>query len=104
MEKYKIKINKLEILDDLLVILSTDNIKFVSPIIKGSVNFNIYNQFNDQLSLNNLEENNLVIIYGIPSKKNQTTIKNSIVINKIIIKNNYTFYSDTSEEISDYES
>jgi hypothetical protein len=93
MEKYKIKINKLEILNDTLII----NNKFTANIIKGSVNFIIYNQAYEEINLSSLKENNLITIYGVQKKTK------NIIIKKIIVKNNYVFHSDSSEELSDFD-
>jgi len=106
--KHKIKIKSIIIDKNNFIIESDNNHLFTSKIIKGSVNFKIYNENNQEVNLSNLEEGELIKIYeNIISKTNEKNNitnnnfkkieqKNSI-INKIIIKNKYIFNSDSSE-------
>jgi hypothetical protein len=110
--KYKIKINKININNDSFIIESTEGIMFLAPIKKGSVQCKIFNESNQEVNLGNIEENNLVTIIGCKTKEtiitdeqklynyliNEKSEKNIIVIRKIIIKNNYVFNSDSSNE------
>ena len=96
MIKYKIRINKIGFNDDSLNIISSNGLNFTGQIKKGSVNFKIYNEDKQEVNLSNLDEGNLVKIYG-------NKIKNNIIIKKIIIKNNYSFNSDSSDEIYDFD-
>jgi hypothetical protein len=103
--KHKIKIKSINIDKNSFVIESENDLTFVSKIIKGSVDFKIYNENNYEVNLSNLEIGDLIQVYEIidsKSKKDQNNNfkkpeqKNSI-INKIIIKNKYVFNSDSSE-------
>jgi hypothetical protein len=120
--KHKIKIKLINIDKNNFFIESENNQTFTSKIIKGSVDFKIYNENNEEVNLSNLEVGDLIQIYeNINSKPNEsndvnkllklldetnynnsnnylkkTEQKNSI-INKIIIKNKYIFNSDSSE-------
>ena len=92
-EKTKIKINKIDITQNLFTITSHKNEIYTAPIIRGSVDFKIYNMNGDEVHLGNLEENDIITIYS-----NNTNI-NSII--KIKIKNKYVFNSDSSDESYD---
>ena len=94
MNKYKIKIDKIDITHDVLSIISTTNINCISEIIKGSILCKIYNEDMKEVSLNNLEEGDNIIIYGNINKEN-----NLIIIKKIKIKNKYKFINESSEDI-----
>ena len=93
MEKYKVKINTIDIDNNYFII----NKLYYGEIIKGSVMIKIYDDDMNQQSLQMLEENDIVTIYGIMDKT-----KNNIVINKILIKNKYIFHSDSSEDVIDF--
>ena len=92
LKKYKIKINNIFLSQDYLIIKTIDDILFTSPIIKGSIKFKIYNENGNEVNLSNINNNDLVIIYG------QDTQEATININKIIIKNNYILNSDSSDD------
>jgi hypothetical protein len=92
-EKTKIKINKIDITTNLFTITSHKNEIYTAPIIRGSVDFKIYNMNGEEVHLGNLEENDIITIYS-----NNTNI-NSII--KIKIKNKYVFNSDSSDESYD---
>jgi len=120
--KHKIKIKLINIDKNNFFIESENNQTFTSKIIKGSVDFKIYNENNEEVNLSNLEVGDLIQIYennnSKPNESNdvnkllklldetnynnannylkKTEQKNSI-INKIIIKNKYIFNSDSSE-------
>jgi len=114
--KHKIKIKSINLDKNNFIIQSENNQTFISKIIKGSVDFKIYNENKEELNLSNLEIGDLIQIYEITDLKqeenndvNKLLIlldqnnnfkkpkqKNSI-INKIIIKNKYVFNSDSSE-------
>jgi hypothetical protein len=94
MNKYKIKIDKINIMNDIFSIISTTNINYVSEIRKGSVLCKIYNDDMKEISLNNLEEGDNITIYGNINKEN-----NLIIIKKIKIKNKYKFINESSEDI-----
>lgn len=128
--KYKIRIGKISIEPDEFIIESTDKQIFRSKIIRGSVNFRIYNEDLKEVSLSNIEEDDIITIYGSTKKlenllNNKRSLfnelssdanklisliggtdklnKNKIIIKKIIIKNKYDFNMDSSEEITDSE-
>jgi hypothetical protein len=114
--KHKIKIKSINIDKNNFIIKSEDNLTFISKIIKGSVNFKIFNENDDEVNLSNLEVGDLIQIYEITDSKPENKDidkllrlldnknnnfkkpeqKNSI-INKIIIKNKYIFNSESSE-------
>ena len=120
--KHKIKVKSINIDKNNFIIESENNQTFTSKIVKGSVDFKIYNENNEEVNLSNLEEGALIQVYEnvslkpdenndvnkllkllgetklIDTNKNfkKTEQKNSI-INKIIIKNKYIFNSDSSE-------
>jgi len=103
MNKYIIKIKKIEILRDIIKITSFDNLIFISNIFKGSIAFKIYNNTfickenkYQEVGLDNLEINDIIIIYGI----NNSNI-NNILIKKIKIKNKYNFTSESSISSND---
>jgi hypothetical protein len=95
--KYKIKIRKLILNTNNFIIESYDGEIFEVPIKKGSIQCKIYNEANQEVNLSSIEENSLVTII-----KNKNTEKNSIVIRKIIVKNNYVFNSDSSTEYNEF--
>ena len=120
--KHKIKVKSININKNNFIIESENNQTFTSKIVKGSVDFKIYNENNEEVNLSNLEEGALIQVYENVSLKpdenndvnkllkllgetklidtnnnfKKTEQKNSI-INKIIIKNKYIFNSDSSE-------
>ncbi len=120
--KHKIKVKSINIDKNNFIIESENNHTFTAKIVKGSVNFKIYNENNEEVNLSNLEEGTLIQVYENVSLKpdenndvnkllkllgekklidtnnnfKKTEQKNSI-INKIIIKNKYIFNSDSSE-------
>ena len=112
MNKYIIKIKNIEIFKDFIKIISYNNIIFISKIIKGNVNFKIYNNTilykknnlntgkirykYQEIGLYNLEVDDIITIYEINNlyKKNI----NYILIKKIKIKNKYIITSDSSNE------
>jgi hypothetical protein len=113
--KHKIKIKSLNIDKNNFIIESDNNLIFTSRIIKGSVDFKIYNENNQEVYLSNLEVGDLIQVYQLtdskPEKKDVNKLldlldnknnnfkkseqKNSI--NKIVIKNKYVFNSESSE-------
>lgn len=108
--KYKIKISKMDITNNQLIIESDDGKQFVSEIKKGSVNFKIFNETEQEVNLGNLEENKLVTIFGSLNIINENKLmeknkdkKNIIIINKIRVKNNYIFDSESSDDITEFE-
>jgi len=113
--KHKIKIKSINIDKNNFIIESDNNLIFTSRIIKGSVDFKIYNENNQEVYLSNLEVGDLIQVYQLidskPKKKDVDKLldlldnknnnfkkseqKNSI--NKIVIKNKYVFNSESSE-------
>jgi hypothetical protein len=90
MKIFKITINMIDIDMNTFTITSTDNIKFISDIVKGSVGFLIYNENNEEMNLCNLMNGMNVKIVGLNNKEN-------IIIKKIYIKNNYIIHSEDSD-------
>lgn len=120
--KYKIKISKLDFDLNNLTIESSNGDQFMSQIKKGSVECKIFNESNQEVNLSNLELDSVITIFGSqlknkitdkdklynylvngPDNPNDNTEKNIIVIKKIIVKNNYVFNSDSSDENNNYE-
>ncbi len=95
MEKHVVKINKI-ILEKNLFKIETDTKLFISKIIKGSVNFTIINENGDEISLQNVEENKIVTIYGENNN-------NNIVIRKLVVKMEYAFIDSSSESEGDID-
>lgn len=93
MIKDKIKIEKIDIIDNLFIIKPSNDKTYYSKIIKGSVNFTIFNESKQELNLNNIEIGDIIKIYGKKNKEN-----NNIIINKIIVKNKYFFNSESDSE------
>ena len=99
MNKFKIKIKKIEILNNIINIISYENIIFYSKINKGSINFKIYNNKYNEIGLDNLNENDIIVIYGTINDNEN----NNILIEKIKTNNKYMFISESSnEDIFDY--
>jgi hypothetical protein len=96
MKKYQIKILDIIFEDAIFAIISTKNERFISNIIKGSVNFKIYNSLNKEINLNGLQKNEIIKIYGKMEN-------NNIVIKKVCVCDKYVFYSDSSENSEDFK-
>ena len=108
---YKIKIKQININSDNLIIESNKGDIFITLIKKGSIKCKIFNESKQEVNLTYLNENSLVTITGSDIKLdinksynyliNDLEInneeKNIIVINKICVKNNYVFNSDSSD-------
>ena len=101
------------------------------PIKKGSIQCKIFNESNQEVNLSSIKENNLVTIISSPKSsvikevnivdkmklhkylesnlinneldKSENKEKNIIVIKKIIVKNNYVFNYDSSEEYNEFD-
>ena len=115
--KYKVRIKNIELTYNKLLIESDEGVIFMSPIKKGSVECRIFNESRCEVNLSNLEENILVTIHGCYEKESVLTDnqklynflinedennqKNIIVIKNIVVKNNYMFTSDTSDDLSE---
>lgn len=127
LNKYKIKITKIDFNSNDFRIESDDGKIFTSPIKKGSIQCKIFNEQNQEVNLSSIQENSLVTIIGTEIKelkisdehklynylinglennesiKSENKEKNIIVIRKIIVKNNYVFNSDSSDELIDFD-
>ncbi len=130
-DKYKIKIDKILILDNVLNLLSSNGQIFKSEILKGSIGFKIFNESEQEVNLSNLEEGDIIKVYGtygtygkyekyrtlnnnqeageiniINDSNNlngkKISQKNNIIIKKIIIKNKYVFNSESSDDLENY--
>ena len=102
--KHKIKIKKIIIDKNNFIIESENNLTFMSKIIKGSIDFKIYNENNEEVYLSNLEVGDLIQVYQLtdskPEKKDIDKLLNLLdknnnfkkpeqknsIINKIVIK------------------
>jgi hypothetical protein len=127
LNKYKIKIRKIDLNSNNFRIESDDGKLFITSIKKGSIQCKIFNESNQEVNLCSLEENSLLTIIGSEMKdpklsdehtlynylinnlennepkKNENKEKNIIVIKKIIVKNNYVFNSDSSDEYNQFD-
>jgi hypothetical protein len=77
----KSKINKIIITNDQFILLC-NNINYISNITLGSVNFLVYNEYNEEINICNLEEDDIIKIFFIKDDKNN-------IIKKILMKNKY---------------
>jgi tRNA(Ile2) C34 agmatinyltransferase TiaS len=93
MSKYKIRIDKINIENNIFSIKSHNNTVFNSNITRGSVEFKIYTESGKEVNLSNINEGDLVTVYGNLEEKN-----NIINIKKIKIKDMYILMSDSSED------
>lgn len=127
LNKYKIKISKIDFNSNDFRIESDDGTIFITPIKKGSIQCKIFNESNQEVSLSSIEENSLVTIIGSTNSsvieetkisdkqklynylvnnehvKSEIKEKNIIVIRKIIVKNNYVFNYNSSEEYDEFD-
>ena len=95
MERYKIKINKINIENDKISI----NDIYISMIYKGSVDFRIFNESDKEMSLSNIDMGDMITIYGTKNNEN-----NNIYIKKIKIKDKYVLVSDSeNSDIMEFE-
>jgi hypothetical protein len=67
--KYKIKIASINFNNNNFIIESENGETFISKIIKGSVDFKIFNENDEEVNLSNLESGNLVQIIGFSKSK-----------------------------------
>jgi hypothetical protein len=75
MNKYKIRIGKILLNEsNEFIIESTEGQKFTSKITRGSVNFRIYNENMKEINLSNIEEDDIITIYGIIKKEQSESI------------------------------
>ena len=68
-------------------------------ILKGSVDFRIYNEDNEEVNLSNIEEGDVIKIQTISIKSSDLKEQKNNIIKKIIIKNKYVFNSESSDDI-----
>ena len=95
MERYKIKINKINIENDKISI----NDIYISMIYKGSVDFRIFNESDKEMSLSNIDMGDMITVYGTKNNEN-----NNIYIKKIKIKDKYVLASDSeNSDIMEFE-
>ena len=107
MHKYKIKISKIDIIQSFFVLLSNNDELYYSNIIKGTIDFRIYNDNNMEINLDSINEGDNITIYGV-KEDNKLIIKNNTISNynkntiinikKIKIKAKYKFIEDSDEE------
>ena len=95
----KIKINSMNLTKDLFIITDSNGKTFTGKILKGSVDFRIYNEYNQEVSLSNIEEGDVIKIQTISIKSSDLKEQKNNIIKKIIIKNKYVFNSESSDDI-----
>jgi hypothetical protein len=93
-EKFKIKIDKINLMNNTFTIISNKNQIFNSNIVRGSVEFKIYTESGKEVNLSNISIGDIVTIYGYQEEKN-----NIINIKKIKIKDMYYIMSDSESDI-----
>jgi hypothetical protein len=100
----KIKISSMNLTKDLFTITDINGKTFSGKIFKGSVNFRIYNEDDQEVNLSNIEEGDVIKVYTISKKNSDLKEQKNNIIKKIIIKNKYVFNSESSDDfISDDE-
>jgi hypothetical protein len=95
MQYQKIKINKIKLKKDNLIIKDILKRRFIIPIIKGSIDCKIYNEDNQEVCLSNINEGDNITIYTNKQKND--------IIKKIIVKNKYVFIMESSESSEDFD-
>ena len=95
MQCQKIKINKIKLKKDNLIIKDILKRHFIIPIIKGSIDCKIYNENDEEVYLSNINEGDNVSIYTDKQKND--------IIKKIIVKNKYVFIGESSESSEDFD-
>jgi len=93
-EKFKINIDKINLVNDTFSIISNKNQIFTSNVVRGSVGFKIYTESGKEVNLSNISIKDIVTIYGYQEEKN-----NIINIKKIKIKDMYYIMSDSESDI-----
>lgn len=98
MEKKKIIINSISFTNDLFTIKDTNGHEFTGKIVKGSVDFKVYNEDSQEMNISNIEEGDVINI--LITKNNTIDLKEqkNSIIKKIIIKNKYIFNSESSDD------
>jgi hypothetical protein len=94
----KIKINSMNLTKDLFIITDTNGKTFTGKILKGSVDFRIYNEDNQEVNLSNIEEGDVIKIQTYDIKSSDLKEEKNNIIKKIIIKNKYVFNSESSDD------
>lgn len=94
----KIKIHSMNLTKDFITITDTNGKTFTGKILKGSVDFHIYNENNQEVSLSNIEEGDIIKIQTINIKSSDLKEQKNNIIKKIIIKNKYVFNSESSDD------
>ena len=94
----KIKISSMNLTKDLFIITDTNGKIFTGKILKGSVDFRIYNEDNQEVNLSNIEEGDVIKIQTNNIKSFDLKEQKNNIIKKIIIKNKYVFNSESSDD------
>jgi hypothetical protein len=94
----KIKINSVNLTKNLFIITDTNGKTFTGNILKGSVDFRIYNEDNQEVNLSNIEEGDVIKIQTTNIKSSDLKEQKNNIIKKIIIKNKYVFNSESSDD------
>lgn len=95
MQEHKIKISKIKLNKDSLIIKDILKRRFVIPIIKGSIDCKIYNENNNEVCLSDINKGDNIKIY--------TDLQKNDIIKKIIVKNNYIFNNESSESSEEFD-
>ena len=82
----------------MFIINDTNGNSYTGEIIKGSVNFKVFNEDNHEVSINNIEEGDVIKIQVLNTQLKDLHKQKNSIIKKIIIKNKYVFNSDCSSD------
>jgi len=95
----KIKINTVNFTQESFTITDTEGRTYTSKVVKGSVNFRVYNQDEQEVPISNIEEGDVIKIQIANGKTFDKIQPKNNIIKKIIIKNKYVFNSESSDDL-----
>ena len=98
MDKHKITISEIKLENNFFIIRDNLGKTFTGKIIKGSVDFKVFNENNEEVNISNIEEGDIIKIYTSGIKQSDLKEQKNSIIKKIIIKNKYVFNSDCSSD------
>lgn len=81
--KYKIKIDSVNFDNNKFIIRSDKGEIFISKIKKGSVEFKIFNEHDQEVNLSNLDKGDMIQIIGVSDSKLSDNILNSEEKNEV---------------------
>ena len=95
--KIKIKVSDIIMTNEYIIIKSSTNDEYIGNIIRGSFDFEIYNEDNKEINISYINKNDYIIIEFIKKE-------NILKILKIFVFYKYNFLSESSEssEFEDY--